>query len=474
MPESAIDSMAAPLARVLRRQPVACGPEERVSNAVATMRSQAIGSMIVVDAASAPIGILTLRDVVDRVALEPGALDAPIEQVMTPHPVTLPVQETAYAAALAMIRHGVRHIVLVDGKRLAGLVSERDLFGMQSAGVRHLSTEIRGAKDLSAVTRFGADIRDLACRMVVQGAAVGPLTAFIASLNDLLTERIVELDFRAAATRGLRWCWVVMGSEGRSEQTLRTDQDNGLIFDPAPGQSVADARAALLPVAQHINQALDQAGYRLCPGDIMAGNPQWCLSLDEWRSRFAHWIDSGSPEALLHGAIFFDLRPLAGEVALGRELRDWLAVHAPRNRRFLHQMARNALENRAPLRWPGGFRTAADGRIDLKLNGAGLFVDAARIFSLAFGIDECNTERRLRAAAPRLKVPAAELEAWIAAFHYVQGQRLRRQAECLAQGLAPDNRIDPRALNDFDRDVLRSALGRTRALQRRVALDYQV
>ncbi|HEY7741447.1 MAG TPA: DUF294 nucleotidyltransferase-like domain-containing protein [Burkholderiales bacterium] len=474
MPESAIDSMAAPLARVLRRQPVACGPEERVSNAVATMRSQAIGSMIVVDAASAPIGILTLRDVVDRVALEPGALDAPIEQVMTPHPVTLPVQETAYAAALAMIRHGVRHIVLVDGKRLAGLVSERDLFGMQSAGVRHLSTEIRGAKDLSAVTRFGADIRDLACRMVVQGAAVGPLTAFIASLNDLLTERIVELDFRAAATRGLRWCWVVMGSEGRSEQTLRTDQDNGLIFDPAPGQSVADARAALLPVAQHINQALDQAGYRLCPGDIMAGNPQWCLSLDEWRSRFAHWIDSGSPEALLHGAIFFDLRPLAGEVALGRELRDWLAVHAPRNRRFLHQMARNALENRAPLRWPGGFRTGADGRIDLKLNGAGLFVDAARIFSLAFGIDECNTERRLRAAAPRLKVPAAELEAWIAAFHYVQGQRLRRQAECLAQGLAPDNRIDPRALNDFDRDVLRSALGRTRALQRRVALDYQV
>jgi CBS domain-containing protein len=474
MPESAIDSMAPALSRVLRRQPVACGPEERVAAAIATMRSQAIGSMIVVDAASVPIGILTLRDVVDRVALEPGALDAPIARVMTVRPITLPVQETAYAAALAMIRHGVRHIVLVDGKRLAGLVSERDLFGLQSTDVRHLSTEIRGARDLSAITRFGADIRDLACRMVVQGAAVGPLTAFVASLNDLLTERIVELDFQAAGTRGLRWCWVVMGSEGRSEQTLRTDQDNGLIFEPAPGQSVADARAVLLPVAQHINQALDQAGYRLCPGDIMAGNPQWCLSLDEWRARFERWIDSGSPEALLHGAIFFDLRPLVGEMALGRELRAWLAVHAPRNRRFLHQMARNALENRAPLKWLGRFRAGSDGRIDLKLNGAGLFVDAARIFSLAFGIDECNTERRLRAAAPRLKVPAAELEAWITAFHYIQGQRLRRQAECLAQGLTPDNRVDPRALNDFDRDVLRSALRRTRALQRRVALDYQI
>jgi CBS domain-containing protein len=473
MPESAIDSMTSPLARLLRRQPVACGPEERVGVAIATMREHAIGSMIVVDEANVPIGILTLRDVVDRVALEPGSLQARIAEFMTPRPVTLPVQDTAYAAALAMIRHGVRHIVLVDGAKLAGLVSERDLFGLQSTGVRNLSAEIKGAKDLSAIDRFGADIRDLACRMIVQGMAVGPLTAFIASLNDLLTERIVELEFHTAGHRAPRWCWVVMGSEGRSEQTLVTDQDNGIIFEPASGQSAEDARAALLPLAREVNQALDRAGYRLCRGDIMAGNPKWCLSLDEWRGRFASWIDSGSPEALLHGAIFFDLRPLAGELSLGRELRAWLATHAPRNRRFLHQMAGNALLNRAPLNWYGGFRSGTDGRIDLKLNGATLFVDAARIFALAFGIDECNTERRLRAAAAALKLPVVELEAWIAAFHHIQGQRLRRQAECLAQGLAPDNRVDPRALNEFDRAVLKSALQRTRALQRRVALDYQ-
>jgi CBS domain-containing protein len=107
------------------------------------------------------------------------------------------------------------------------------------------------------------------------------------------------------------------------------------------------------------------------------------------------------------------------------------------------------------------------------LNGATLFVDAARIFSLAYGIDECNTERRLRTAAPALKLAATELEAWIGAFQHVQGQRLRRQAECLDLGLAPDNRVDPRALNDFDRAVLKGALQRTRALQRRIALDYQ-
>lgn len=473
MPASATDSMIAPLAGILRREPVACGPRECVATAIARMRELSIGSMIVVNEAGAPIGILTLRDVVDRVVLEPGALDAPIERLMTTNPVTLPVQETAYVAALAMVRHGVRHIVLVDGGRLAGVVSERDLFGLQSTAVRHLSAEIKGARDLSAIAGFGADIRDLACRMVAQGVAVGPLTAFIASLNDLLTERIVELEFGAAAAPGLRCCWAVMGSEGRSEQTLVTDQDNGIIFDPAPGQNAAEVRARLLPVAQRVNQALDRAGYRLCPGDIMAGNPQWCLSLAEWRDRFSRWIDSGSPEALLHGAIFFDLRPLAGELALGQDLRNWLAENAPRNPRFLHQMAVNALANRPPLSWLGGFRAGPDGRLDLKLNGATPYVDAARIFSLAYGIDECNTERRLRAAAPALKLPATELEAWIAAFHHIQGLRLKRQAECLAQGIAPDNRVDPRALNDFHREVLRSALRRTRALQRRIALDYR-
>jgi CBS domain-containing protein len=460
-----------PLRNLLRRAPAACGPDEPVARALRRMRELAIGSMIVVDADRVPLGILTLRDVVDRIVMEPGALDAPIGRVMSPRPVTLSLDSTAYSAALAMIRHGVRHIVLVDGARLAGVVSERDLFGLQSTGIRHLSEAIRGAGDLPAIEQFGRDISDLGRKMLAQGTAVGPLTAFIASLNDLLTQRIVELEFRNVATR---YCWILMGSEGRFEQTLLTDQDNGIIFAAEPGASVESTRAAILPIARRTNQALDRAGYRLCPGDIMAGNPQWALSLDEWRHKFERWIDTGSPEALLHGAIFFDLRPLQGDLALARELRAWLMQHAPRNPRFLHQMADNALKNRPPLGLLTRFATGADGRVDLKLNGATLFVDAARIFSLAYGIDEVNTERRLRAAAPVLKVPQREAEAWITAYYHIQGLRLRRQTECLQQGLAPDNRIDPYALHEFDQRVLVAALKQARAIQARIAADYQV
>lgn len=438
------------------------------------MREFAIGSIIIASPDRKPLGILTLRDVVDRVALEPGALEAPIARVMTPRPITLPLQASAYSATLAMIRHGVRHVVLMDGERLAGIVSERDLFGLQSTGMRHLSTAIRGAQDLPAIERFGHDIKELARKMLAQGVAMGPLTAFIASLNDLLTERIVELEFRDALPAGARSCWILMGSEGRSEQTLVTDQDNGLIFALPAGTDAAEMRRQLLPVARRVNQALDRAGYRLCPGEIMAGNPSWCLSDEEWRGKFGRWIDSGSPEALLHGAIFFDLRPLHGDNSLAHELRLWLLDHASKTPRFLHQMAENALKNRPPLGMLRDFSPGEDGRINLKLNGATPFVDAARIFSLANRIDETNTERRLRAAGPQLHVSAGETEAWIAAFHNVQGHRMRTQAESLERGSQPDNRVDPQRLHDFDRQTLKLSFQQARRLQKRLALDYRL
>jgi CBS domain-containing protein len=471
MPGSATEPALDALSRLLRRAPVSCPPGTKVAEALRTMRDLGIGSIVVAGSDRVPLGILTRRDVVDRIVLEPGALEAPIERVMTPAPVSLPLDTTVYAAALAMIRHGVRHIVLVREGRLAGVVSERDLFGLHSTGVRYLSEAIRDARDLAAIERFGRDIGELARKMLAQGVAPGPLTAFVASLNDLLTQRIVELELGRVP---VRCCWILMGSEGRSEQTLLTDQDNGIVFAPEPGEDPESVRALLVPVARRINESLDRAGYRLCPGEIMAGNPRWTLSLEEWRSRFAHWIESGSPEALLHGAIFFDLRPLHGEIGLARELRGWLMEHAPRNPRFLHQMAKNALQIRPPLGLFGRLRVGADGTLNLKLGCATPFVDAARIFSLAHGIDEVNTERRLRAAAPALRVPRHEAEAWIAGYLHVQGLRLRRQALCLEQGLAPDNRLEPRALHAFDRQALVSALRQARAIQSRLAADYRV
>jgi CBS domain-containing protein len=204
----------------------------------------------------------------------------------------------------------------------------------------------------------------------------------------------------------------------------------------------------------------------------MAGNAQWCLTLEEWRSRFQHWFASGSPDALLHGTIFFDLRALTGDRTLAQALRDWLTAHAPEHPRFLHLMTQNALRNRVPLGAFGQYKTDGHGNIDLKLNGTTLFADAARIFALGSGLDETNTERRLRESGLRLNIPPAETEAWIAAYYCLQGHRLRNQAGAIAKSARPDNALAPAGLNDYDRAVLKLALRQAMSLQKRLAMQY--
>ncbi len=158
-------------------------------------------------------------------------------------------------------------------------------------------------------------------------------------------------------------------------------------------------RAKLLPVAKRINETLALCGFPLCKGEVMASNPKWCLSLEEWKRAFSDWISNGTPEALLHASIFFDFRALYGAQHLADELRQWLARVAGDNSRFLHLMAENALRNRPPLGVVRDFVLGKENTLDLKLNGITPFVDAARIFSLAAGVTHTNTIQRLRLSA---------------------------------------------------------------------------
>ena len=469
-------TMASPLSAIVRRTPVTCLPDAPLRSVLQSMHELNIGSMVVTDGNLAPLGIFTLRDVLSRVALAEYGLDQPISGVMSREVFTMPPQASAYEAALAMVRRGIRHILVVDRGRLTGVITEKDLFSLQRINIRQLAGAIREADSVESLVQFSADIRQLAHNMLVQGVAAEQLTHFIASLNDLLTQRIIDLELAGAGLDDVRLCWMALGSEGRFEQTLSTDQDNGIIF--AGAADAATVRLRLLPFAQRVNEALASCGFPLCKGNVMAGNPQWCLSGNEWRAKFAHWIDSGDPEALLHGAIFFDFRGLHGDLALADELRSWLLAQTVKSPRFLHQMTANALRNRAPLGILHDFVTAKDAAyphtVDLKFNGSTLFVDAARIYSLAQGIAQTNTAARLHEFGSRQAVPQREIEAWIEAFQFIQVLRLRHQHLQNLQGLAMDNRINPDDLNQLERRILREALRQARELQNRLALDYRL
>ena len=464
-----------PLDSLIRRPPLSTLPDTPLAEALAAMEAARIGSVVITDAAGQPLGILTLKDVLGRVTLAGVPLTTAISKVMTPNPATLSTEAPVADALVLMARQGIHHIPLVKAGQLAGVVSEKDIFALRRLSVEGITSALARADDPARLPALAHDIGDLVHSLLAQGMDAENLTAIISGLNDRVTERIIALESETDhALIGLRWCWMALGSEGRMEQTLATDQDNALIFHVAD----ASQHAALLAFAERVNARLDACGFPLCKGGIMAGNPQWCLSGADWQRQFAEWIDHGSPEALLHASIFFDFRPLAGDTTLALELRTWLNRAAQKNPRFLHQMAGNALRNRPPLGLVREFVLSEDDAhphtLDLKLNGTTPFVDAARIFALASGTPQTNTAKRLRAAAQALHIPDSELADWNRAFHFLQLLRLRHQHGQQRAGQAPDNYIDPDTLNPLDRRILKEALRQARKVQARLALDYKL
>ncbi len=475
--------LATPLRGLLRLPPIVCDPETPLGDALKTMEDHRIGSLPIVDAAGIPIGIFTRQDVIGRIVLPQRALTAAIRDVMSAPAFTLPIDATAGDAAIVMAQRGIRHVVVRDdGGKVAGVVSERDLFSLQRLSVRELASAIRRAADIPALVHCASDVRALSHALVAQGVAAGQLTRMISSLNDQLAVRILELTAPRHDLAGLALCWLGMGSEGRSEQTIATDQDNGLIF-VTNDESVAPdtVRARLLPFARAVNEAMDRCGYPLCKGGIMAMNPRWCANLDEWKAAFATWIDRGDPDSLLAASVFFDFRALWGEAQLAQALRDDITQRARGNSRFLKQMSDNALRNRPPLNWRGELRPAEGDEgvegIDLKMSGSVPFVDAARILALAAGVPATNTVQRLVEAGTSHGIAAEEIRGWCDAFEYVQLLRLREQhrrgAAAAPGGQDGNPNLVPLAqLGDLDRRILKEAMRQIRKIQQRLELDY--
>ena len=466
-------SLETSLGQLSLKAPVAVRPGAPLAEALALMRDHDVGSVLVIDQAGAAQGILTRHDVLSRITLAQVPLQSPISSVMTAPIRTLSVLDTAHDAALLMLRHAIRHVPVTQDGRVVGLVSERDLFVLQRLSLQHVSATVRAARDVDALAAAAHDIRRLARHLLGQGVAARPLTQLISHLNDVLTEQLVRMLARDEGVDLRRACWLAFGSEGRSEQTIATDQDNGLVFtSEAPDRD----RPAWLKFSRRVNDALDRCGYPLCKGQVMASNPECCLTVDEWRERFDHWIERGGPQDLLKASIFFDLRPLAGRVALAQGFGELIASQAARVPRFIKQLADNALRHRPPLNWRGAIETQhVDGRawVDLKFAGTALFVDFARLYALAHGVAHTGTRERLQAVAPLLRVAPNEGQAWVAAFDSLQMLRLQVQ---IAQGDATPanpNRIELKTLNDMDRRMLKECFRVARRLRQKIELDYQ-
>lgn len=451
-------------------------PESSIRGALLLLDAERADALVVLDRINqAPLGILTLRDVLRRIAIEAGDLDAPVASVMTAGLIGLPVDSTLHQASVLMVRRGVRHLVLTEADgRFFGLVSQADLYALPAAQVSSLVHAILAAREISVLAAIAGDIRRFAERLLLERVGAEAICQRVSALNDLLTLQVIELTAGQFDLPYVPWCWLVFGSEGRLEQTLATDQDNGLIFAASSAEEAAQLRSAFLPFAQAVNEALDRCGFPLCKGKIMAGNAQWCLSLDEWKTAFSGWMTSGEPEAVLNSTIFFDFRALYGQESLAAELRDWLLARAPSHPIFLRALVDSSMNWESPLNWWQGFRYDGDKAhphtIDLKLHGSRPFVDAARIYALAHGIHATNTAERLRAIGVARGLPVSEIAALLDALNHIQRLRLENQVNGGAS-TAP-NRVNPDELHELDRLILKESLKQARNLQQRLARDY--
>lgn len=461
------------LAGLLRRAPVGALPEVTVREALRRMVAERVGSVVVIDGQAArPLGVLTQRDVIERVVLPGGDLEEAVVGVMTGGVVSLPLTASAHQARLSLARHDLRHLVVVDADgAFAGVVSRGDLYASRSLDGEDLVEAIHAAANIDALAAAARRIREAAGRMVEEGASAGHVCEWIAILNDLVVLSAVDLAEAEFDLPLVPWCWLAFGSEGRLEQTLDTDQDNGLVFVPETEADTEALRQRFLPFARRVNALLDACGFPLCKGEVMAGNPRWCLSMTEWRSQFAGWISSATPDDLLNATIFFDFRAVAGDVGLAASLQRWLLASTGDNDLFLRFMAGNALRGGPPLGRIRDFVVDRDsGLLDLKRDGSRIFVDAARILALALGVFDTATVGRLQAAGSQLGWPRREVDACVEAFDFIQQLRLRGQQD----KAGPPNRIAPAALNELERAFLKESFRQARKLQHRLQLRYQL
>jgi CBS domain-containing protein len=453
------------------KKPLTIGPNKSLREALTLIHEKKVGSILIVEDQRTILGILTRYDVLSRVTLSNLDLSTPISAVMSKDVKTLTVDDTAEKAGLLMSRFNIRHLPVLDRGELVGIISERDLFSLQRLSLSNISSAIRGTDELAQLKKCADDIRKFARNLLGQGIQARQLTTLISHLNDVLTERLIEIYAAKHQLNMNQFAWIALGSEGRSEQTIATDQDNALVFSDTV---LASQREAYLRFAGEVNQALNECGYPLCKGNIMASNPELCLTQSEWLMRFSRWIEQGNPKDLLNASIFFDFRVLAGNADLLTPLKDYVTTKAAAIPRFIKLLADNSLNARVPLNWFGAIETTEiddQKTIDLKLQGTAIIVDVARIYSLAHGIEATNTRERLAAVGRALHVPESESAAWITAFEFLQTQRLAVQIGEAKIGGNP-NVIDIDKLNSVDRSILKEALSEVRSIQQRLQLDY--
>lgn len=459
---------------LLKREPVLVDYDLSIREAAQQMSSEDVSSILIVKDGDL-CGIVTDKDLRERVLVKGLDSSLPINRVMTGNPQQIQVDTDVDEALLIMMRENYHHLPVVDGKKPLGLVTAGDILRAQSEHPLRLVRDIHKKNSIGELLVLSQHLPSLFERMVNLGRGVGQIGRMVTHITDAFTVRLIELAEQELGPPPIVYAWVVFGSQAREEQTAKTDQDNGLILEREARDHEARYFAKL---SELVCDGLDELGYVYCPGEVMALNIKWRVSLPVWKQYFDRWIDEPDPRSVMHSSIFFDIRCVHGKKALVDSLQRYAFKRAKKDRIFRRFMATNALKHRPPLGFFRRFVQEDDGSqiegLNLKHRGIVPITDLVRIRALEGGIHEANTFRRIDRAREAGIMNENDASSLRDALILINRIRISHQAKQMAAGEKPSNFVPPEQLSPLMRRNLKAAFMLVMEAQSALELRYQV
>lgn len=460
---------------LLTREAIAVSPTVSIQTAAQVMRDQRVSSLLIHEAGKL-VGIMTDRDLRNRVVAGGLDINDPVSTIMTANPIALDAEKSAFDALLTMTEKNIRHLPITREGNVAGVITNTNLLQQQSTSAVYLVGDIYKQKTYEGMAKSVAKIPEVLLTMVDAGANSHSIGKITTSISDATTIRLLTLGEEKFGPPPVPYVWVASGSQARQEQTGVSDQDNFMIIDDAYDE--AKHGEYFKALANYVCDGLNTTGYIYCPGEMMATTDKWRQPLSVWKKYFTKWIEEPEPKALMLSCVFFDLRAVRGDMDLYKELQSMIMEKAQKNSIFLSYMVGNALTHQPPLGFFRNFVLVSDGEhnntLDLKHNGVVPIVDIARICALEGGVASVNTHERLQA---EFHLDALSLEAakdLLDAYEFLAITRLKHQANQIRRGQKPDNFVHPGNLSQFERSHMKDAFSVVKNIQASMARSHHV
>jgi CBS domain-containing protein len=449
-----------------------------IRDAAREMAKQKISSIIIVDRNGVPAGIITDRDLREKVVARGRDVDGPVKDIMNLPLIRVDAKDFCFEAVLKMIKHNIHHIVVIKEGTLRGVLTNHDLMMLQGTSPLSFAKDLESQQSIEGLVPVSGKINRVVGLLLKEGARAGNITRILTELNDRLVRKVMEVAEAKFGRPPVPYCWIALGSEGRKEQTFKTDQDNAIIYqDPETPAQEESAKRYFTEFSAFVQESLLRCGFPMCPAQYMASNPRWCQPLRTWKKYFSSWIAEPIPDAVLHALIFFDFRPVYGEMALAEALREHLFTHLRDQQVFLGYLANITIQNRPPVGFFKTFVVEKSGEhkdeLNLKVKGIAPLVDIVRLFALEKGVWETSTLERIESLRTRHTVVEELADELKHAFEFIMLLRIHNQFGQIEAGRIPDNFINPSRLSNLEKRTIKDAFSLITKLQDHIVEKYK-